>query len=974
MKNSTLARTLALLFANMPLVLLLIAIYAIACGVATFIESAQGSLVARASVYGTWWFEMLHIWLLLSLVGCFLTSKSWQRKKYASLALHFSFILIIFGAGVTRYMGFEGTMPIKNEQSSNRIYSSEPYLIIQAFDKSTQQFQGVEIEMIAPARKYYILNLFDKEFLLKFGALEHKESEFGMPYTTLELEILESKEKLALSDKLFGVGKEEWENATKLEIIQSQLGDIPEQIHTEIGEKVFIIGWGSKIIALPFKIYLDKFVLDRYPGSQMPSSYASFVKVEDSANNTQKEAKIFMNNVLDYGGYRFFQSSYFPDESGTILSVNNDPGKLPTYIGYALLMLSCIWLLFDKNSRFSALARFVKSKSSLVCASALLCLSLLPQTTYAQNAPDSQNAQREQSTQNIQSQQASQDSNHHSQKPTQEEVAQFIELIKKNSKAFSEDFGKVLMQDFDGRIKPLDTIAADYIHKMTGKDHFLGLSNTQLFLAILITPEYFREVKLLKSKSPELRELLGNDPKKAYIAPIDAYLPDGTYILANYVEHANQKPLKEQNTFDKDVIEFNEKLYVFGLIYSTKALRVLPDAKENVQDWYDVDSVIVKAMMEKDNATYARVYKIAESLSRGFLLGVEQNNWELAYKGLELLQEYQKEYGSDLLISPNRIKAEIWLNKTRPFERLTFPYLIFGFGLFIITLIAILRNKAVNKKFNLTFYTLIALCFILHSIGLVVRWYVSGHAPWSNAYESMLYIAWAAALSGVVFFRKSSLALCSASFLAGITLFVANLGDMNPQIGNLVPVLKSYWLNIHVSVITASYGFLGLCFVLGIITLVLFTFRSSKRNNIEDSILSLSAINEMSMLFGLFLLTAGNFLGAIWANESWGRYWGWDPKETWALISIGVYAIILHLRFCGFKNMPLIFASASVLGFFSVLMTYFGVNYFLVGMHSYAQGEAASIPGYIYIMVACVVALIALAIFKNKNAPLEIKL
>ncbi|WP_258864645.1 cytochrome c biogenesis protein [Helicobacter sp. MIT 99-10781] len=972
MKNSTLTRVLALLFANMPLVLLLIAIYAIACGVATFIESAQGSLVARASVYGTWWFEMLHIWLLLSLIGCFLTSKSWQRKKYASLALHFSFILIIFGAGVTRYAGFEGTMPIKNEQSSNRIYSSEPYLIIQAFDKNTQQFQGVEIEMIAPARKYYILNLFDEEFLLKFGALEHKESEFGMPYTSLELEILESKQKLSLSDKLFGVGKEKWEDATKLEIIQSQLGDIPEQIHTEIGEKVFIIGWGSKVIALPFKIYLDKFVLDRYPGSQMPSSYASFVKVEDSANNTQKEAVIFMNNVLDYGGYRFFQSSYFPDESGTILSVNNDPGKLPTYIGYALLMLSCIWLLFDKNSRFSALARFVKSKSSLACASALLCLSLLPQNAYAQATQAPQNAQNTESTQ---AQQAPQDSNHQfTQKPTQEEVEQFIELVKKNSKAFSEDFGKILMQDFDGRIKPLDTIAADYIHKMTGKDHFLGLSNTQLFLAILVTPEYFKEVKLLKSKSPELRELLGNDPKKAYIAPIDAYLPDGTYILANYVERANQKPLKEQNTFDKDVIEFNEKLYVFGLIYSTKALRVLPDTKEDVQDWHDFDSVIIKAMMQKDDATYARVYKIAESISRGFSLGVTQNNWDLAYKGLELLQEYQKEHGSDLLISPGRIKAEIWLNKTRPFERLTFPYLLFGFGLFIVALIAILRNKAVSKKLNLAFYALIALCFVLHSAGLVIRWYVSGHAPWSNAYESMLYIAWAAALSGVVFFRKSSLALCSASFLAGITLFVANLGDMNPQIGNLVPVLKSYWLNIHVSVITASYGFLGLCFVLGIITLVLFTLRSPKRKNIEDSILSLSAINEMSMLLGLFLLTAGNFLGAIWANESWGRYWGWDPKETWALISIGVYAIILHLRFCGFKNMPLIFASASVLGFFSVLMTYFGVNYFLVGMHSYAQGEAASVPWYIYAMVACVVALIALAVFKNKNTPLELKL
>ena len=188
-------KSLRLLFANMPLVLLLMGLYALSCGVATFIESAQGSLVARASVYGTWWFELLHFWLLCSLISCFITSKALQRKKYAFFLLHFSFIVIILGAGITRHFGFEGTMPIKNGQTQNRIYSSEPYLIIQAFNKTTKEFQGIELEMISPARKFYKIAFFGKDFLLHLSDLQQREDEFGMPYSALDIEIIESKQE-----------------------------------------------------------------------------------------------------------------------------------------------------------------------------------------------------------------------------------------------------------------------------------------------------------------------------------------------------------------------------------------------------------------------------------------------------------------------------------------------------------------------------------------------------------------------------------------------------------------------------------------------------------------------------------------------------------------------------------------------------------------------------------------------------------
>ena len=962
-----------LLFANMKITIALMAIYAIACGIATFIERDLGTLTARAVVYDAWWFDILHLWLAFSLVGSFICTKAWQRKKYASLLLHFSFVVIIFGAGITRFFGFEGQMPIEQNKSSNIIYSSEPYLVIQGFQKTTRKIEGVEIPFNINARKHYEIDFFDKKLYINISNVQAKVDEFKNPYTSLDLALFFDTNSTQASTLFGGI---DWSNLKEevisAQIVQSPLGDIAQNTRIDMQDYVFFVSWGSKSIILPFNIHLDSFVLERYAGSNMPSSYESFVEVQDEQNDYFKKERIFMNNVLDYGGYRFFQSSYFPDESGTILSVNNDPGKVPTYIGYALLIIAMILLLIDKNSRFRTLARFVKSQSLVAIFGALL-FACLPQITYSMpnleqtTNVDSSTPQEHSTTQKIDDTQELPNDMQNTlafvQNPTQEQTQELLKKIKDNSLEFSNEFGKVLLQDFGGRIKPLDTIASEYVHKITSKDGFLGLNNVQIFLGTMVYPQYFRQMKIFDTKSPQLRKLLGNDAKKSRIAAIDAYAKDGTYILHNYVESANIKPLKNQDTFDKDVIALNEKLYMFGLMYSAKILRVVPDDNAQSNQWYDFEDAL-ETLQDETNKQV--VFGIVSSIFQGFVQGVEYNDWNLALSGLQMLKVYQKQHGSELILSDSKISAEVFLNHSKVFYYLTFVYIVLGLVFFGFVITSILRFKPLNPKIYMVAWVLIAGAFLCHSAGLALRWYVSGHAPWSNAYESMLYIAWACALSGVVIFARMPLALSAASFMSGITLLVAFMGDMNPQIGNLVPVLKSYWLNIHVSVITASYGFFGLCFVLGIITLLLFIMRSVKRAHIDTSILSLGAINEMSMILGLFLLTIGNFLGGIWANESWGRYWGWDSKETWSLISIGVYAIILHIRFLGFKNMPIIFASASVLGFFSLLMTYFGVNYFLTGMHSYAQGEAEGIPYYIYIMVATILCLIILAAKKGK--------
>jgi cytochrome c-type biogenesis protein CcsB len=250
-----------------------------------------------------------------------------------------------------------------------------------------------------------------------------------------------------------------------------------------------------------------------------------------------------------------------------------------------------------------------------------------------------------------------------------------------------------------------------------------------------------------------------------------------------------------------------------------------------------------------------------------------------------------------------------------------------------------------------------------------MRWYIAGHAPWSNGYESMIYIAWATMLAGFIFSRKSLMSLAATSIMSGLILFVAHLNWMDPQVTNLVPVLQSYWLAIHVAMITASYGFLGLGALLGMITLVLFILKNTaNKERLNLAIKELNAINEMSLLVGLILLTVGNFLGGVWANESWGRYWGWDPKETWALVTILVYAVVVHLRMIKGAYSDYIFSVISLLAFTSVLMTYFGVNYYLAGMHSYAKGDPVPVPDFVPWTYAVVAIVIALAYRKRHTA------
>jgi cytochrome c-type biogenesis protein CcsB len=335
---------------------------------------------------------------------------------------------------------------------------------------------------------------------------------------------------------------------------------------------------------------------------------------------------------------------------------------------------------------------------------------------------------------------------------------------------------------------------------------------------------------------------------------------------------------------------------------------------------------------------------------------------------LNAITDTQNRYGSEVMLSDNKIDAEILYNKYDIFKSLFSWYLYISTILFIALIVQIFnRNRVINSIVTFSKY-ITYLLFGIHALGLIVRWYISGHAPWSDGYESMIYVAWATMLFGIYFGKKSDLALASTTFVTSMILMIAHWSWMDPAIANLVPVLDSYWLMIHVAVIVGSYGPFTISMILGLVSLILMILANKRNKEILGiNIKELVLINEMSMTIGLVMLTIGNFLGGMWANESWGRYWGWDPKETWALISIMVYAFVLHMRLIPGLKSNFAFTVASIISFGSIIMTYFGVNFYLAGLHSYAKDDQEISVVFIGISLTLIIILSLLAYPKYRN-------
>ena len=677
---------------------------------------------------------------------------------------------------------------------------------------------------------------------------------------------------------------------------------------TVVDGKTIEITYGSQERTLPFSLRLNDFILDRYPGSNSPSGYKSDIVLTDGKAGIEKPFTIFMNNILKYKGYRFYQSSYDQDELGTILSVNHDPaGMFVTYTGYGVLILFLMLSLLNRKSVFNTVKPGLWTSALRKKAAAVMLLAAVGGSVNAWSqklVPD---------------------------------------------KAMAEEFGKVLVQDQKGRTEPLFTLSYDILRKVTRENKFRGLTPMQVFLGVYLDFDHWKDEQMIRVSNRDIQKIIGISGQYASFTDL-VDLQTGKYKLSETVGEAYSKSPGERTKADKELIKVDERVNIIYMIYTGGFTRIFP-LHDGTMNWGSPEDALKTAISREDSVFISNVIPVLSDAMRS---GNASNARQIAGS----VKEYQSQFSAYELPPPARIKAESLYYRMMVFERLFPFYLATGILLLAGLIIMVLKGKRSPLMFTRILAWILFAGFLFHTLGLGLRWFISGHSPMSNGYESMIFISWVTLLAGFLFSRRSPFALPATAVLSGLTLMVAHLSFMDPEITNLVPVLQSYWLTLHVSVITASYGFLGLGAILAIITMILLSLSGeSSLERISSTIDDLTVINYKSLTIGLYMLTIGTFLGAVWANESWGRYWGWDPKETWSLITIIVYSFVIHSRMIpGMKDIYT-FNLLSLFAFSSVLMTYFGVNYYLSGLHSYAGGDPVPVPVFVYVAAAVLVSL-----------------
>lgn len=678
---------------------------------------------------------------------------------------------------------------------------------------------------------------------------------------------------------------------------------------------------------LPFTVELVKFTLTRYPGSASPSSYESELLVH--VDSKTRHERVFMNNVLDVKGYRLFQASYDPDEQGTVLSVNRDvAGRNITYTGYLFLVIGLILSLLGKNTRFMTLSRRLKELRS--AAAILLVLLTVPVATA--------NAQKDPSS--------------------------MLEAMQKYavSPEHAAKFGALPIQSRSGRMMPVNTFSSEILRKLHKSDKIGNLNSDQFLLSLLVMPDMWMRVSFIALSNPELANYYDlTDGECAYLQVFDE---KGDYKLQEKLEEAYGKMPAERTRFDKDLMKLDEQINIFHQLINYQMLNLFPKEDDPNHTWYapgdDLSSFSGKDSMFVSRIMGWYLSEVQEALKSG--------DWSKADEVVGMIGTYQQAKNKTLDISPKKIETELKYNRMDVFRWCKIGYLVLG-GLMLVLSFALLFKQQRWMTFGIWILGIaVLIVFHFHMMGMGMRWYIGGYAPWSNSYETMVYVAWATVFAGLLFVRRSTVTFALATLFGGIILFVSGLNWMDPEINPLVPVLKSPWLMFHVAVIVAAYGFFGISCLIGLTNLVMTSLAGNKNTELlQARVRELTIVNEMALWIGLALMTTGTFLGAVWANESWGRYWGWDPKETWALITMVVYAVVLHLHLVKRWYSEWLFNLCSVVAFASVLMTFFGVNYFLSGMHSYGQNDNVhGIFIYLYAALAVVIILAMLSGRKRK--------
>lgn len=626
----------------------------------------------------------------------------------------------------------------------------------------------------------------------------------------------------------------------------------------------------GKTKELGFEVSLKNFNVVNYPGTDAPMDYVTMLTA-----NTQ-EIKVSMNNIGSFNGYRFIQSGYDSDMQGTTLGVYHDPWGIGiTYTGYALLFISLIATMVSKKTRMRHLYR---KALSLQGAKAWAVAALLAVSSFATSA----NAQ---------------------------------EMVKIDGD-IADDFGKICVL-YNSRITPINTVATSFVTKLCGKPTWDGLSSNQVFAGWIFDVPYWETVKMIEIKEKKAQELLGINGKWASFDD----------FWDNYNNYKLDAPLKKaykdgDTKLQKQLRDADEKFNIIRMLYGGEMLKMFPYAgKQGHMQWFAPGQPLGNLKLDEKELVFIK--KSMDYLAESIITGDKARAEEIAKK----IYSYQHVRGKAVVPTKFRIYTETFYNKTNAQRLPVMLYLTISLVLAIVSTLSL--NNGKQKKTRLVSSVLTWVMLIHTTLLLALRWYVSGHLPMSNGYETMQFMAWATLIVTLVMQKRFLPVKQFGPLLSSFALLVAMITDGNPQITQLMPVLQSPLLSVHVMVIMFSYALFGLTALIGLQGLI------AHHRKQEEKEQQLAALSQFLLYPAVALIAIGIFIGAIWANVSWGRYWSWDSKETWALITMLIYSAPLHADIKWLRKAQHMHIYM-LLAFLSVLMTYFGVNYFLSGMHSYA--------------------------------------
>ncbi|MCD4710681.1 MAG: cytochrome c biogenesis protein ResB, partial [Bacteroidales bacterium] len=804
---------------SMPFMAVLMIILIVVLAVATFVESAYTTQTAWAVIYGTHWFELLMLLIGINLVGVMVKNRFFRRKKIVVLLFHLAFILILLGASITRFISYEGNMHIRENAASNIMLSDNAYIdvVLEVNGETSSHSREVMLTELTPndfrmsasvggekikiRSTEYMTSVMEQyiaspggEPYLQVMLVTDRQTSAGIPSGTIRevlgMTIGFNHEDTAAMVNFFSQGEEIWMVApfavsvmqmggnsgeeyaageevpvrestlyamghmrmalqsfipsARKQIVRAPAGEMGSHLGavkleikyrgmaTEVyvpglarlagmpvegsmGDLHYSVTYGSKEIHLPFSLFLKNFEVERYPGSNSPSSFASDVVLVDKEMGIQEERRIYMNNVLKHRGYRFYQASYDNDELGTILSVNKDlAGTLVTYLGYLVLIAGMLLALFVPGTRFAMIAR----KSAPVARFIAMIVLLLGGS-----------------------------------------LSLFSQEVPPNDVA--KDFGYLWVQDKGGRFEPMNTLSHEVVRKITKHARYESYTSDQVLLGMIIYPEVWQHKELFKVKHPKLHRLIGF--KGELVSFNDLMDSTGNYLLSDLVNEAYAKQVALQSELDREVIKLDDRLNAFYLVQSGGLIRIFPDPGADNHKWASVSEALAGEMNHKEDTM--------KNVFLRYLSALQQGDYGAA--GIYVDQLSENQLSGEIPLSKSKKRIEVIYNRINIFPQLARFYALFGIIMMGLSFLLVFRPRKIYSFLFKVGVVHLVVALVVHSMALAGRWYIGGHAPMSNGYESMIFVSWVTLLAGLIFVKRSGYALALTAILSALSLMVA---------------------------------------------------------------------------------------------------------------------------------------------------------------------------------------------------------